>query len=120
MKGLILELLRKFGFGLILAVAAWGGGAMGQPSIDYRHDFPPVFTETPMGVNSQTGKFRYHPYSIAVGPFTLQRGFNQSDFAFLGRIYAATQRTAGGGQMTLVHVALGESRMEFFLSLIHI
>jgi hypothetical protein len=99
-----------------LAVSLWSGSALAQPGVDYRYDFPPVFTETPMGVNIQTGGFRYQPFTLSVGPFVLQRGFNQAGFPFLGRLYLATQQTAGGGQMTLTHVSLGESRMEFYAS----
>lgn len=66
-----------------------------------------------MGVNMQTGKFRYHPYGISVGPFVLQRGFNQADFPFLGRLYTITKQAAGGAQMPVTTVALGESKLEF-------
>ena len=99
---------------LVTASALCASGAYAQASADYRADFPPVFAETPMGVNIQTGTFRYNPYNFSVGPFTLQRGFNNSSgFPFLGGLYVATKPTAGGGSMTVVNVRLGETNLEF-------
>lgn len=69
-----------------------------------------------MGVNMQTGRFRYQPFSISVGPFVLQRGFNQSGFAFLGSLYVGGLPTAGGGSQTTAFVTIGESQLQFYPS----
>lgn len=89
--------------------------AYGQVS-DFRSEFPPQFTETPMGVNLQTGKFRYHAYDFAIGPFSLKRGFNQTDFQFLGSSYWSTKNTSSGSQMSVLNVSLGETKLQFVIS----
>lgn len=82
---------------------------------DFRAEFPPQFTETPLGVNLQTGRFRYWPYSFSMGPFQLERGFNKSGFQFLGRTYVRTlQRPSGLGPVTVRTVTLGDLTMDFY------
>jgi hypothetical protein len=80
---------------------------------DFRAEFPPQYTDTPMGVNLQSGKFRYWPYSFSMGPFQLERGFNKSDFQFLGNSYVRTLPAVGGGTVTVRSVSLGDLSMDF-------
>lgn len=94
-------------------IAAIGCVASVAHADDFRSTFPPQFTETPLGVNIQTGKFRYWPYTFQMGPFVLERGFNRSDFPFLGIAYWHSVQTAGGNPMSLFAVKLGETRLDF-------
>ena len=98
--------------GLLPLIGA-GQNANAQASIDYRYDFPPVFSETPMGVNIQTGRFRYQPFNFSVGPFALQRGFNNAGFPFLGSLHVAGLQTVGGSQTT-AFITIGESQLQFY------
>lgn len=92
-----------------LSTQAFGAG-------DFRSDFPPHYTSTPMGVNLQTGKFTYFPYSFQMGPFNLARGFGKRGFPFLGWSYWHTVQTVGGGQVVLT-VSINDSKLDFTGSL---
>lgn len=81
---------------------------------DFRAEFPPQYTDTPMGVNLQTGKFRYWPYSFAMGPFQLERGFNKSGLPYLGRTFVRTLPTAAGIGMPVRTASLGDMLMDFY------
>lgn len=81
---------------------------------DFRAEFPPQFTETPLGVNLQTGRFRYWPYSFAMGPFQLERGFNKSGFPFLGMTHVRTLQRPIGGGVNVRTVYLGDLTMDFY------
>jgi hypothetical protein len=81
---------------------------------DFRAEFPPQYTDTPMGVNLQAGKFRYWPYSFSMGPFQLERGFNKSGFAFLGRTYVRTLQRPLGGSVNVRTVSLNSLTMDFY------
>lgn len=74
---------------------------------DFRANFPPLYTTTPLGVNIQTGRFQYWLYTFEMGPFAVQRGFGKSGFPFLGRLYWHTVQTATGAGQPEVTVALG-------------
>ncbi|UKK86162.1 hypothetical protein L7H23_08720 [Sphingopyxis sp. BSN-002] len=105
----------SIGIGLALAaLPLTPSSAWAQAGSDYRYEFPSVMMETPMGVNIQTGKFRYQPFNLSVGPFVLQRGVNQADFPFLGGLYVAGLPTAGGGSQTTAFVSLGEADLQFY------
>lgn len=96
---------------LFVAIAV-GGPARAD---DFRDSFPPVFTETPMGVNLQTGTFRYFPYSLSIGPFQLQRGMNQSNLPFLGNVWVHSISTSGGVSQDIVTVKIGQTKLDFYL-----
>lgn len=64
-------------------------------------------TSTPMGVNLQTGRFVYFPYSFEMGPFVLRRGFNQTGYSFVGIAIWRTVPTAGGGAQPVMSIYLG-------------
>ena len=81
---------------------------------DFRSEFPPQYTDTPMGVNLQTGKFRYWPYSFSMGPFQLERGFNKSGFQFLGSTYVRTLQAVNGAGQPVRTVSLGDLNMDFY------
>lgn len=113
----MLRLRDTFRLFVVLAFMMAGGlhhSALAQATADFRQDFPPVYTETPMGVNLQTGTFRYFPFSLAIGPFNVQRGFNQSGFSQTGYLYWTSRRTAAGGVMDIVTVKLGETELKFY------
>ncbi len=74
---------------------------------DFRTEFPSHMTSTPMGVNLQTGKFVYFPYSFEMGPFVLKRGFNQTGYNFVGIAVWRTVQTAGGAGQAVFSVYLG-------------
>lgn len=57
---------------------------------DYRAEFPTQYTESPMGVNLQTGKFRYQLYTFDMGPFQVQRGFGKPGFSLGASLYWST------------------------------
>lgn len=98
------------------ALLALQAGLMPSPAsaADFRAEFPPQFTETPLGVNLQTGKFRYWPYSFAMGPFQLERGFNKSGFEFLGNTFVRTLQRPMGGGVNVRTVGLGGRLMDFY------
>ena len=70
---------------------------------DYRAEFPTQYTESPMGVNLQTGKFRYQLYTFDMGPFQVQRGFGKSDFP-----YSVSLNWATLSGMTVIKVSLSQ------------
>ncbi|MDP9421338.1 MAG: hypothetical protein M3Q19_00635 [Pseudomonadota bacterium] len=80
---------------------------------DFRAEFPPQYTDTPLVVNLQTGKFRYWPYTFSTGPFQLERGFNKSDLQFLGKTYVRTLQTVNGAGQPVRTVSIGDLTMDF-------
>ncbi|WP_430445271.1 hypothetical protein [Sphingorhabdus contaminans] len=94
-----------------LSAALVALSAQGAQAGDFRTEFPSHTTSTPMGVNLQTGKFVYFPYSFEMGPFVLRRGFGQSGFGFVGAALWRTQQTATGGGQDVLTVYLGSNRV---------
>lgn len=80
---------------------------------DFREEFPPIYTETPTGVNIQTGRFRYQLYSLDIGPFSVTRGPGKSGFNLPGRLYWLSRPTFGGGTMVLVTIRFGDTPLDF-------
>lgn len=96
--------------GLSACVAgAMSFAAQAQSTQDFRTNFPSHMTSTPMGVNLQTGRFGYFPYTFDMGPFALRRGYNQSEFGFIAYIGWRTVQTFGGGGQPVLTVYLGAS-----------
>lgn len=81
--------------------------ATGAVAGDFRTEFPSHMTSTPMGVNLQTGRFVYFPYSFEMGPFVLKRGFNQTGYSFIGIAIWRTVSVAGGGTQPVMSIYLG-------------
>lgn len=92
-----------------LSLACTSLAAQSAQAGDFRDEFPSHMTATPMGVNLQTGRFVYFPYTFGMGPFTLRRGYNQSGFGFVAYIGWRTVQTAGGGGQPVLTVYLGAS-----------
>lgn len=105
-----------WGLFLFAAILVGSTGSTMAHAQDFRDEFPRVFTETPMGVNLQTGRFRYFPFSLSIGPFQLQRGFNQSGLPFLGRVRHRNLQTVNGGSQPLTTVEMGDSQLDFYQS----
>lgn len=68
---------------------------------DFRADFPEQYTNTPLGVNLQSGRFSYWLFSFAMGPFVTQRGFSGSGFDFPASIYVVSGNSPTGNQQNL-------------------
>lgn len=74
---------------------------------DFRDNFPQQYTDSPMGVNLQSGRFSYWLFSFAMGPFVTERGFGKSGFPFVGSIYWTSRMTATGVSQDELMVNLG-------------
>ncbi|MDF0544552.1 hypothetical protein PX699_19545 [Sphingobium sp. H39-3-25] len=86
---------------------------------DFRDDFPELLTMSPLGVNLQTGRFRYTNTDFAIGPFVVQSNWTGSipdttaGSNLRGYMYWTNKNTAGGGQMTMIKFMIGENRLGF-------
>jgi hypothetical protein len=85
-------------FAMVLLTISSASNAQAQ---DFRADFPEQYTDTPLGVNLQSGRFSYWLFSFAMGPFVTQRGFSGSGFDFPASIYVFEQQSASGLQTNL-------------------
>lgn len=74
---------------------------------DFRDNFPQQFSDSPMGVNLQSGRFSYWLFSFAMGPFVVERGFNRSGFGFPASIYFETKLTSVGAYADTLTVNIG-------------
>jgi len=92
--------------GILLAAASFSASAQ-----DFRDNFPPQYTDSPMGVNLQSGRFSYWLFSFAMGPFVTERGFGKSGFPYVGTIYWRTAQTWQGVPESRITVNLGNPAM---------
>jgi YD repeat-containing protein len=91
----------------LLAAASSFTVAVQAHAQDFRDNFPQQYTDTPMGVNLQSGRFSYWLFSFAMGPFVTERGFNKGGFPFVGSIYWTSRMTASGASQEELMVNLG-------------
>ena len=88
--------------------------SLAQTPPDNRNDFPPIFTQAPLGVNLQTGRLRYGAYDMSIGPFTARSGPNaETGFSFPGKLYWRTVVGYAGSQQPTMSVKLGELQLDF-------
>ncbi|MFD2429323.1 hypothetical protein ACFSUK_16650 [Sphingobium scionense] len=75
---------------------------------DFRDDFPEVMTMSPLGVNLQTGRFRYLSTDFSIGPFVVQSTASVAGSNLRGLMYWINKNTGGGGQMTMIKFTMGK------------
>jgi YD repeat-containing protein len=83
---------------------------------DFRDDFPEVLTMSPLGVNLQTGRFRYVDTDYSIGPFVVQSTTGGVGYNLRGSMYWTTKNTGGGGQMTMIKFTMGDTHLGFAVS----
>ncbi len=93
--------------GALTAAAVLGLTSQAAVAQDFRDNFPEQYTNSPLGVNLQSGRFSYWLFSFAMGPFVAERGYNHAGFGFPASVYRRVDQTSSGAFIDAVYVNMG-------------